>query len=507
MKDCYQDVQALPAVDEIEIKSDKVALVISEPFPGGALHPDLQKFYADLTFKNRVLFLSGQRDLMEALLDTAAELKAITQIVGEMEAERVSDNDPQKVLAIDMLDKIRFRLLSTARETFTTLFYPQADRLMTADFLMNFTDNNYNGEKQIREALKAKQKFTEDVTSETFRKKCEQRLFTQSTMLWSEVKKRAATNPMWQWHRTDALDLLKEDLVRKEQWREAGGYVEKGPFPEPKTGVQVQEWSRDDETGKVTLKLTPLFGDVIHYEVGAAATWDSMKVPDPRMFQTTELALSFLCVDSKDKHETGDPILWKNRITLKSKTFQSGSDKMVELRAAPPVPIRYTTDGSDPKNSGGLYAGPVAVPPGTVCVLAVAEKDGIQSEIHRRDIIWEKGPELKLDPVKPVIWQRDHRPKTTKESYEFLEMLKKHRGTIPCYRIAIVGKNWLELTFDEKLIFDAEKLEELIHNLRGLLSEGQVAIETAAIHFLTGQALLDWVRDARTEIKPEEVKQ
>ena len=258
MKDCYQDVQALPAVDEIEIKSDKVALVISEPFPGGGLHPDLQKFYADLTFKNRVLFLYGQRDMMEALLDTAAELKAITQIVDEMEAERVPDNDPQKVLAIDMLDKIRFRLLSTARETFTTLSNPQADRLMTADFLMNITDNNYNGEKQIREALKAKQKFTEDVTSETFRKKCEQRLFTQPTMLWSEVKKRAATNPMWQWHRTDALDV--QDLVRKEQWREAGGYVEKGPFPEPKTGVQVQEWSRDDETGKVTLKLTPFSG-------------------------------------------------------------------------------------------------------------------------------------------------------------------------------------------------------------------------------------------------------
>lgn len=506
MKDCYQEVQALPPIDEIEVKSEKVTLVVSEPFSGG-LHPDLQRFYADVTFKNRVLFLSGQRDTMEALLDTAAELKAITQIVGEMESEKVPDSDPQKVLAIDMLDKIGFRLLSTARETFTTLFYPQGDKLMTADFLMNFTDNNYNGEKQIRETLKAKQKFTEDVTGETFRKKCEQRLFTQPTMLWSEVKKRAATNPTWQWHRTDALDLLKDDLVHREQWREAGGYVEKGPFPEPKTGVQIQEWSRDDETGKATLKLTALFGDTIHYEVGAAATPDSMKVPDPRMFQTSELTLSFVSVDSKGKHETGDPVAWRNRITIKSRTFQSGNEKMVELRAAPPVPIRYTTDGSDPKNSGGLYAEPFTVPPATVCVLAVAEKDGIQSEIHRRDITWDKGPEVKLDAGKPVVWQREHRPQTTKESYEFLEMLKKYQGVIPCQRIAIVGKNWLELTFDEKLLLDCDKLEGVISNLRGLLSEGQVAIETTAIHFPTGQALLDWVRDARTEIKPEEVKQ
>ena len=60
---------------------------------------------------------------------------------------------------------------------------------------MQFKDNNYNGEKQIRDTLKAKQKFTEDITSETFRKKCEQRLLTQKVMPWSEVKKRAAMIP------------------------------------------------------------------------------------------------------------------------------------------------------------------------------------------------------------------------------------------------------------------------------------------------------------------------
>src|SRR5205807_525199 len=111
-------------------------------------------------------------------------------IIAEMEAEKVSDNDPQKVVAKDMLEKIKFRMLSTARETFTILTFPRGDKLGTADFLMNFNDNNYNGEKQIREALKGKQKFTEEVTGETFRKKCEARLLTQPTMLWSEVKKR-----------------------------------------------------------------------------------------------------------------------------------------------------------------------------------------------------------------------------------------------------------------------------------------------------------------------------
>jgi len=507
MKDCYQEVQALAPIDEIDIRAEKVAMVICEPNPSGGVHPDLEKFYADLTFKNRVLFLSGQRDMMGTLLDTAAELKAITAIVGEMETERVPDSDPQKVAATDMLDKINFRLLSTAREAFTTLYFPLADKLMTADFLMTFKDNNYNGEKQIRETLKAKQKFTEDVASETFRKKCEQRLFTQPTMLWSEVKKRAATNPAWPWHRFDALDLLKDDLVHRDQWREEGGYVEKGPFPEPKTEVQVQEWSRDDDSGKITLKLTPVFGDTIHYEIGGPATTASQKVLNPRMFQSEELVLSFLCVDSKGKHETGDPVPWRNRITIKSRTYQSGADKMVELRSAPTVPIRYTTDGSDPKHCGGAYAGPFVVPAGTVCILAVAEKDEIKSDIHRLDICWDKTLQIRIDVTRPVVWARDCRLDTTKESYEFLEMLKKHKASVPCDRIAIVGKNWLELTFDGKLILSGEQAEEAVGHLRALLSEGQVAIGTPAIHFPTGQALLDWVKDAKTEIKAEEVKQ
>ena len=42
-------------------------------------------------------------------------------------------------------------------------------------------------------------KYTEEVSGETFRKKVEARLFTQKVMLWSEIKRRAAANPAWQW--------------------------------------------------------------------------------------------------------------------------------------------------------------------------------------------------------------------------------------------------------------------------------------------------------------------
>lgn len=48
-KDCYQEIRALPPVDEIQVNQDKVTLVIYEPYTGG-LHPDLQRFYDDLDY-------------------------------------------------------------------------------------------------------------------------------------------------------------------------------------------------------------------------------------------------------------------------------------------------------------------------------------------------------------------------------------------------------------------------------------------------------------------------
>jgi hypothetical protein len=270
-----------------------------------------------------------------------------------------------------------------------------------------------------------------------FRKKCEQRLFTQPTMLWSEVKKRSATNPAWQWHRPDAPDALKEELVHQDQWRQNFDYVEKGPFPEPDTEVRVQEITRNNETGEAHLRLIPVHGDTIHYEIGASVTESSAVVSDPREFRTSELAVSFLCIDSKKKHKTGKSETWKNRITIQSRIYQRNGVRMVQLKAAPPAPIVYTTDGSDPRNGGGTYEGDFVLPDGTVYVLAVAQKNGIVSELHKLEVRWDSREDFRIDPAKPAEWRREHRPETTKDAYEFLELMKKHQASAAGPRIAV----------------------------------------------------------------------
>jgi len=509
-KDCYQDVMVLPAVDEIQVVPDKVQMILYEPCAGG-LHTDLHVFYEDLDYKNRVLFLSGERDTLDSLLDVGKEYKAIQSILEEMESEGVRPDDPQRTIALELKDKIMLRLLSAARETFTTLTYPHGDELHTADFTMVFNNNEYRGEEQIRDALKSKQKFTEDVSSDTFRKKCEQRLFTRQVMLWSEVKSRAAINTAWQWHHPGALDSLKDAMVSKDQWRVNGNYVDKGPFPEPTTDVRIQELHRDDDTGEVTLKITPVHGDAVYYDVGSEATPGSARVEDLHAFKTSEMNVSFLCVDSSKQHETGEPVAWKNKLTLKKRVYGNDTEKSVELRSAPlDAVIRYTTDGSNPRTSGAVYENPFTVPKGTKMVLAIAESNGSSSEQLKVNITWGKGNgngEFTLNPGSPATWKHKHKQTTTKESFELIECLKKYEGEILGPGITIAGDTWIELEVDGKMRLDVGKVEGLINAMQEVYSEGQVNVEARSLWFPTGQKLTDFAADEKKDIGNDEVEQ
>jgi hypothetical protein len=503
-KDCYQDIQVFPAVDEIQVVSDKVKLILFEPY-AGKLHPDLEAFYNDLDYKNRVLFLSGQRDTLDSLIVVGKECKAIQSIIEEMDAEGVRSDDPQRTIAMELKDKITFRLLSSAKETFTTLTYPQGDRLFTADFMMNYQNNKYCGEEQIREVLKNKQKFTEDVSNDTFRKKCEQRLFTRQVMPWSEIKNRAAINTAWQWHHPAALDSLKDEMVRKDQWRVDGHYVDKGPFPEPTTDVQFRELHRNDDTGEVALKITPVHGNTVYYEIGSEATPASPRVEELNAFMTCETKISFLCVDSTGQHDTGEPKIWNNVVTLKKREYGNAGNKIVELKSAPEgAVIRYTTDGSDPRTNGIVYENPFEVHNLPKIVIAIAENNGIFSE--RLKFKLDKIIEF-LPPSGPVIWKCEHQQSTTKESFELIDRLKKYDGKLIGPRIAVVGDTWLDLTIGDKLFLSSDQIEAMINAMRSVYSEGQVSIEVLLLWFPTGQHLIDFADDEKKVIDWNDVKQ
>jgi hypothetical protein len=507
---CYQRLLVLPAIDEIELDADRVTLVITEPQAGSGLRPELKRFYAQVTWKNRMGFLTGAKDTYAQLIDTGKRLRAIQHILDELKQDKTPDNDPQMVQAKELADRIQMNFHSTVRETFTQLWYPIGSGLVSADFRMKFEGNKYSGEQQVLDLLREKKKFEDDIAGEIFRKKCEQRLFTLQSMPWSEVKKRAAINTAWQWHRADALDALKADSQHKDIWREDGGYVDKGPFPQPATDVIIQELARDNETGEVTLRLTPVHGDTIYYDLGANASTGSTTL-EGSTIKVKDLRISFLTGDSTGGHELGAPKPWTNRITLKHRIYESGDDKCMELLAAPQADITYTTDGSNPKNSGAIYNGDFVIPKGSPMVLAYAKRDGVESDVEQITISWDEKRKVVVDPQRPAIWTRSHGYTSTKESYEFLQRLKKYGAQASALQIRIIGesgnKGWIELNTSEQQWIEPELVKECLEALRKLQTSGQVELSAQALHFAQGFDLQAWVEDAKLTLESGEVKQ
>ena len=515
---CYQNIEIFPAIDEIKLDADKVTLVLFEPnTKSNSLSKELEEFYEYTRYKNRVMFLSGNKDTMDKLMQSSKEYKGMQRIIAQMDAERTAKNNPQYQQAQDKLDKIQLSILQAARETFSKIHYPSNRGLTSADFLMEFKGNNYDGEEQIINVLTQRKKFETEVSNDTFRKKCEDRLFTQTEMRFIDIKDRAATNGAWQWHIPSALDSLKNEMISKDMWRENGGYIEKGPFIE-KTEVSIQEKDRNDDTGEVTLKIIPRHGDKVYYEIGGTPTSASMELTDLNNFKTDELKVNFICIDSTGQNKTGDIYKWNNKITLKYREFNQGNDRLIELKAAPKATIKYTTDGSNPKEHGGVYDDAFIIPNNCSHVLAIAKRDGIESnQITVKIDRQQQGGTIKINKENPLKLTKTIRINTTADVYKEIDILKKHNIKISDVVINLTtdedSEKWIEIALGKSTIIDPSKLEEQIGNVRESFLSGdkvEVALDYHQAHYESGQKFLDMVADKKMILEnfdEQEIKQ
>jgi hypothetical protein len=326
---------------------------------------------------------------------------------------------------------------------------------------------------------------------------------------WADVKRRAATDPSWVWHHPRALDDVRDEMVKRDIWRDlGGGFYARGPFPKPPASVSVQFLSRDEATGRVKLRVRPLNATrVVMNEHGTATPYDN-PVDLSNVVEVDSLEVSFLAIDDSGEHEPGDPYVWHNTIEIKHRFYQDNARLMCELRAIPTGEIRYTVDGSGPDTSGQAYAAPFEVPKGTKLVLARASADGTFSELGRFDVPVGPGPDIIVELGKPATWKRRFSQSQTGDTYTFLDVLEKHHAWTGGARLNVGReKHWVELQTDSATFQDPAKIRDQATLIRDILGTGNLTIDVESLQFARGQDLLDLVADLKTTLKPGEVEQ
>lgn len=315
----------------------------------------------------------------------------------------------------------------------------------------------------------------------------------------------------WQFHHPNLLEDIREYAERLGKWRAEASAVRHGPFPPEPTSVEIVQKSLDEATGEAILQIIPKGGSRVFYEIGIRVPDQSSKeVTSYQDFRTKELVLTFLCVDDQaGGHETGAAREWKNTISIKERFYGQGSDLFFQATSIPNVPMRYTSDGSDPETSGSPYAGDFAVPSGASVIQVYAEKDGV----HAAEQFSVRWGESAIDAQRPLSWRCRKRFQNLmpSEGFQVLERARDYGARLGDLTINVIAPDTEETiyyTLPPGRYRSATEIVGLAETLTQLVPDGQLTITVGSMQFDSGQSLLDWQQRDRLTIDVEhEVKQ
>ncbi|MBU4356577.1 MAG: DUF499 domain-containing protein, partial [Proteobacteria bacterium] len=356
-KSVYEEVLPLPRLEELadRVRKGRVLLVVS---PDSKIPPEeVQRFFEGLSQKNNLCILTGDKTAMGSVEKAARHLYA-----GQKADGRIPQNHPQREdlekkqqgyeqgftsTILSLFDKVRF---PRQRAGMPQLASKALD--MTRD-----TQKPFNGEEQIEKTLTSDPlKLYLDVEKEfdAIRDKAQDLLWpeNQDEARWSDVADRYAEQAGMVWLPPRGLDALKAIACNRGLWEDLGnGYVTKKP-QKKRTSVQVIAEPELGDEGKVRLRVNPQNAGPaprIYYAEDGPVSDSSPQLKD-QDYTSKALRVNFLVVDPSGQYETGDPETWSNRLVLRNKLSEHGGKRSVELFVAPRGAIRYTLDGSEPRD-------------------------------------------------------------------------------------------------------------------------------------------------------------
>jgi hypothetical protein len=511
-KIAYQEVAALPQIDEIRLNGPRVCLVFSpdSTFPS----EDAQRFWASVTEKNNFCIVTGDGSNLGSLEDQTRRIWAIEKVKQETEGAK----SPHYAELEEQAEQAEQDFNSAVSGLFNRVYYPTKNGLAMTKLAMTFTGNQFEAEDQIERALAATGAYklytSLERDKDVLMARAEEMLWPGADRRapWRDIVMRAMTNPRWPWLPPKGLEKLRDIAVGQGRWRwSEDGYIEKGPFPPPKTAVTVSERNYDDRTGKATIEVhirnAGRHGRV-HFSPEATVSQSSPTIPDT-VFETTEARLYFLAVDPEGEHETGEITTWSNKLTLTHERQELPGKRIVKLAVVPQGTIRWNINGTNPKE-GKVYDGPIELTGDEeVTIYAYAESNGVEAG-RRFKIPQPHHNGFTLDKTKPAKLIKKVDRRGNGDSYAVINTAKAMQAKLCGITVEIgEGSRNIVTRFGSDSVLTADRLEQFISTARQTIGDetAEVRLSLRDVQFQSGHDLEEFLKKLDIEPQAGEVEQ
>ena len=502
-KTAYGQVIPLPKLNEVvaEVKRNRVLLIID---PANKMPPDqLAAFFAELSEKNNLLVLTGDKTQM-ASIEAAAR-----RVYATLKAEvKIPKSHAQYEEFLTKKESAAHEFYSTILGVFDKLIYPAQIGERAPELKIKPLDNRrdaskpFDGEEQIEKTLTAHPKklfLALEDEFDTLRDFAQTVLWNDGSpsIDWATAIAREKQRPKMPWLPPRGLDTLKSIAVQRGVWEDLGnGHVSHTPAKK-KTAVQVVPETSPDDEGVVLLRVNALNAGQtarIHYAEDGPVSTASPVLKDDTL-KTKAYRVQFLAVDPSGQYDTGDASTWTNRLTIRA-LFEADS-RTVALFVAPPAELKYTLDGSEPRN-GENYAAPIHLDENAAKLLVFAEGAGLEAKERFEYAAVRRAGEsaakagIVLDPVRPARLNRIVSLGSRQDVYQVIALLKERQAKVEKVA-AVVGNNPAVVQFflgDTPA--DGAYLEGVLNQISACLpADASMSLKIHRFEFQTGQDLLD----------------
>lgn len=515
-KAVYEEVLPLPRLEDVadRVRRGRVLLVVS---PDSKIPPEeVGKFFEGLPQKNNLCVLTGDKTAMASVEKAARHLFAAQKADGripkghaqreELEKKQQSYEQDFNATVLNLFDKVLFPIQRAGKPP--ELVSKPLD--MTRD-----ASKPFQGEEQIEKTLAAHPiKFQADVEKEfdAICDKAQDLLWPESLdeTRWSDAVDRYAEQAGMYWLPPRGLETLKARACNQGKWEDLGnGYVTKRPKKKC-TGVQIDAQPELGDEGVWRLKVIPTNAGPaprIHYAEDGPVS-ESSPVLKQNSLLTKALRVAFLVRDVSGQHDDGPAEEWRNQLVLRNKLDEKGVKRFVELFVAPRGEIRFTLDGSEPRE-GQKYLGPIAIGDGEVLLRSFASAEDIEA---KKDFVFpargKKG--LLLDEVKPARLVSKTGRKLDSRSATFSGL--KHAGEkkVEFENVALIvgqGNRIANISVGEVRVDAPFVLALLEKVLEKFAPDTPVTMSFRKGHFASGHDLKEFAQKLSFELEQGDVEQ